>query len=80
VPDRTTIIVTIIERPWHLSLTVSAFALAPYEAIERCRTSLDSRIEIQVLKKRIVEALETFTIEELRRLVADIEERLRESE
>jgi hypothetical protein len=40
----------------------------------------DSRIEIQVLKKRIVEALETFTIEELRRLVADIEERLRESE
>ena len=33
----------------------------------------DSRIEIQALKKRIVEALETFTIEDLRRLVAEIE-------
>ena len=40
----------------------------------------DSRIEIRALKKRIVEALETFTIEDLRRLVAEIEERLRESE
>ena len=40
----------------------------------------DSRIEIQALKKRIVEALETFTIEELRRLVTEIEGRLREGE
>jgi hypothetical protein len=40
----------------------------------------DSRIEIQALKKRIVEALETFTIEDLRRLVAEIEERLPKGE
>lgn len=40
----------------------------------------DSRIEIQALKKRIVEALETFTIEELRQLVTEIEERLPEGE
>jgi hypothetical protein len=39
----------------------------------------DSRTEIECLKRQITAALDTFTIEELRQLVAEIEETLRES-
>jgi hypothetical protein len=39
VPDRTTIIVTIIDRPLAFIADCERFCSRPYEAIERCRTN-----------------------------------------